>query len=251
MKKHPLIIDSHALLGHEYPFSLSTSELLAKMDEAGIAMAIARPVGAELVVDNRAGNDRVLRAGPRIRGWATVNPWFGKSALDEMRRCREAGAVGLFLHPSRQGFMPIEPVAAPVLELAASFKWPIMFHTGTYVQSDVLAVGEVARRMPQTPFVMGFAGFTDMWFELPGVFAEVPNLWIDASMIWSAAVVQIVNAHGADRVIFGGAEPRNRYQVLLRALERQDLPADQMHAILAGNAIRLFNLDPASFGSHA
>ena len=251
MSEKRLIIDSHALLGDEYPFRMDTGELLAKMDAAGIAMSIARPVGAELAVHNRAGNDRVLKASPRIKAWVTVNPWFGQSSLDEMRRCRDAGAVGLFLHPSRQGFMPIEPIVAPVLELAASFGWPIMFHTGTYVQSVVLAVGEVARRMREVHFVMGFAGFTDMWFELPGVFAEVPNLWIDASMIWAAAVTEIVKAHGPDRVLFGGAEPRNRYEVVLRALDRQELGEESTRAILAGNALRLFKIDAASAGRFA
>jgi predicted TIM-barrel fold metal-dependent hydrolase len=243
LSEKPIIIDSHALLGDEYPFSMSAAQLLEKMDAQGIAMAVARPVGAELVVHNRAGNDRVLSASPRIKAWVSVNPWCGASALDEMRRCRDAGAVGLFLHPSRQGFMPIEPVAKPVLELAESFRWPIMFHTGSYVQSDVLAVGEVARRMPGTKFVMGFAGYTDMWFELPGVFEEVSNLWLDASMIWSAAVAQIVADHGFDRVLFGGAEPRNRYEVVLRALERQQLGAHAMRAILGGNAVRLFGIE--------
>ena len=177
MSTNNQIIDSHVLLGSENHLSLDADELLRRMDSHGVQTAIAHAVGAELVVANREGNDRVLTASPRILGWATVNPWFGDRALDEMRRCHDLGAVGLFLHPSRQGFMPIEPVVVPALDLCAELGWPLMFHTGTYVQSDILAVAEVARRYPETTFVAGFGGFTDMWFELPAVFGEVPNLY--------------------------------------------------------------------------
>ncbi|MCX5661130.1 MAG: amidohydrolase family protein [Planctomycetota bacterium] len=240
----PPIIDAHVLLGREHPHALETSELIRRMDAAGIALALARPMGAELVVDNRAGNRRVLSAGPRVRGLVTVNPWFGSAALDELRRSRDEGAVGLFLHPARQGFSPFEPVAAPVLELAASFRWPIVIHTGTYIYADVLAVGEVARRMPQANFILGWAGFTDMWFELPGVAAEVPNIYFDTSMIWSTAISAIVESLGPTRALFAGGEPRNRYAVNLRSLGRLDLAPAARRAILHDNAVRLFNLTP-------
>lgn len=240
----PPIIDAHALLGREHPYALEAEELQTRMDAAGIALALARPMGAELAVDNREGNRRVLSAGPRVRGLATANPWFGRAALDELKRSRDEGAVGLFLHPARQGFSPFEPVAAPVLELAASWRWPIVFHTGTYIYADVLAIGEVARRMPQANFILGWAGFTDMWFELPGVAAEVPNVYFDTSMIWSTAVLAIVESLGPSRALFAGGEPRNRYAVNLRSLARLELPPAARHAILHDNAVRLFNLTP-------
>ena len=115
-----------------------------------------------------------------------------------------------------------------------------MFHTGTYVQSDILAVAELARRYPATEFVAGFGGFTDMWFELPGAIASVPNLHLDASMLWGEAIRQIAAAHGPERVLFGSAEPRNRYAVALRSLERLNLEDHARQAILAGNARRIF-----------
>ena len=206
---HP-IIDSHAMLGTELHLSLAAGELLRRMDANGVETAIARPVGAELVVDNAAGNDRVLKASPRIRGLVTVNPWYGARAIEELKRCRALGAVGVFLHPSRQGFMPTDPIVTPILDWAGEARWPVMFHTGTYVQSDILALGEVARKYPGMTFIAGFGGFTDMWFELPGVVADVPNLVLDASMLWSEAVEQIVRERGAARVLYGSAEPRNR-----------------------------------------
>jgi uncharacterized protein len=238
----PPLIDAHAMLGRETYLSLDPVELLRRMDAAGVSTAIARPMGAGLVVDHAAGNDLVLDAGPRIRGLVTANPWWGDAALDELARARDRGAVGLFLDPARQGFFPTEPIADPLFERAAEYRWPVMVRTGMYVFADLLAVVEVARRFPGTPFIAGFGGFADMWFELPGVFGSTPNLHLDASMMWGEAIREIVVAHGASRVLFGGAEPRNRYSVNLRMLDRLGLDDDAMRAILHDNAERIFGL---------
>jgi predicted TIM-barrel fold metal-dependent hydrolase len=138
--------------------------------------------------------------------------------------------------------MPTDDHVRPLLDFAVVARWPVMFHTGSYVQSDILAVGEVARKYPQVNFLAGFGGFTDMWFELPGVFADVPNLYLDASMMWSSAIGQIIRERGAERVLFGGAEPRNRYAVALRCLERVELTDQQLRAVLRENARRIFRL---------
>jgi predicted TIM-barrel fold metal-dependent hydrolase len=213
------------------------------MDAAEVELAIARPMGAGVVVDHYAGNNLVLTAGSRIRGMATVNPWWGAKALDELARCRDKGAVGLFLDPLRQGFFPTESVATHIYERAVSYQWPILIRTGTYVFADVLAVVEVARRFPDLNIIIGFGGYADMWFEIEGAMGSVSNLYLDASMLWADAVEQIVGKYGADRVLFGSAEPRNRYSVNLRSLDRIELSDEFREAICHRNAERLFQLE--------
>jgi uncharacterized protein len=236
------IIDAHVMLGQKHPFALETDELLRRMDAAGIERALARPMGAELAVDNREGNDRVLKAGNRIGALVSANPWYGRRAIDELKRCRQAGALGLFLHPSRQGFMPTDPVAAPVIEFAVQDGWPVMFHTGTYVYSDVLAVAEVARTYPQTPFILGCGGFADMWFEVPSALQDVANLWLETSHTLGDGIRTALKAAGPQRIIFGSGEPRNRYAAALGCLNRLDLGHDTLQAIFHDNARRLYQL---------
>jgi predicted TIM-barrel fold metal-dependent hydrolase len=230
------------MLGNETYLALDAAELLRRMDAASIEIAIARPMGSGLVVDHRSGNDLVLSAGPRIRGLATVNPWWGQRAIEELARTRDLGAVGVFLDPLRQGFFPTELVATPIYERAAQYGWPIMFRTGAYVFADVLAVVEVARRYPQTEFIAGFGGYADMWFEVTQAIGTVPNLHLDASMLWAEGIEEVIRAHGPSRVLFGGAEPRNRYRVNLRSLELLKLPESARSAVLYENAKRVFSL---------
>jgi len=242
MSEADRIIDAHAMLGSETYLRLDAAELQRRMDTANIDLAIARPMGSELVIDNRAGNDRVLNAGPRIRGMVSVNPWWEAKALDELNRCRDLGAVGLFLDPLRQGFFPTEGVATPIYEQVAEYAWPIMFRTGTYVFADVLAVAEVARRYPQIEFIAGFGGYADMWFEVQGAIGAVPNLHLDASLLWSDGIDEVIQAHGPERVLFGSAEPRNRYSINLRSMGRLSLSDTTRRAVLHGNAERIFSL---------
>ena len=242
MSRAERIIDCHAMLGEETYLSLDAAELLRRMDAAEIDTAIARPMGTGMVVDHRVGNNMVLNAGPRIRGLATANPWWGVAGLEELARCRDLGAVGLFLDPLRQGFFPTEPVATPFYERAVEYRWPVLFRTGAYIFADVLAVVEIARRYPSIDFIAGFGGFADMWFEINGAIGAVPNLHLDASMLWSDGVLEIINAHGPERVLFGSAEPRNHYRVNLRMLDRLELSAAARDAIYFKNAERIFNL---------
>lgn len=237
------MIDAHAMLGEETYLRLDASELLRRMDAAGVDLAVARPMGAGLIVDHRAGNDLVLKAGPRIRGLATANPWWGAKALDELARCRDLGAVGLFLDPARQGFFPTEPVATPVFERAAEYGWPILVKTGAYIYADILALAEAARSFPQATFIAGFGGYADMWFEMPMALRNAPNMLLDASMIWGAGIKEIVERHGAGRVLFGGAEPRNRYAVALKTIDRLGLDDADRRAILHDNAARVFRIE--------
>lgn len=212
------------------------------MNQHGVGLAIARPTGAELAVMNRAGNDRVLGAGPRVRGLATANPWYGPAALGELERCREADAVGLYLHPTRQGFMPTDPIVEPLLDLAQAAEWPVVIHTGTYIQSDVLAVAEVARRRPEIIFVCDCAGFADMWFELPGVMAETPNLLFCTALIWPRAIANTLKNFGPQRVMFGSGEPRDSLPAAIKRCERLGLSDDERRAIFHDNARRVFRL---------
>ena len=238
----PPIIDCHAFLGREDHLELGADALLRRMDAHGIETAIVRPMGAELIVRNREGNDRVLGSGERIRGLASVNPWWGADGIAELRRCRDLGAVGLYLSPSRQGFFPTDPLVVPLLELAAEFRWPVMFQTGAFVYADLLAVLELTRSFPGVNFIAGFGGFADMWFELPGVFEDAPNLYLDTSMTWAEAIRGIIEQNGPSRVLYGSAEPRNRYAVSLGNFRRLELEPGALQAVMHDNAMRVFRL---------
>lgn len=212
------------------------------MDAHNIACAIARPMGSELVINGAAWNDRLSQHDSRIRCLATANPWHEGSA-SIVSTAFDAGAVGLYLHPSRQGFFPTDPIVEHLLVFAQEAHWPVVFHTGTYIHSDVLAVAEVARRYAEMMFVCDCAGFADMWFELPGLLKETKNVMLCTSLIWTRAIKVAVDSAGAERVIFGSGEPRDSIEAALRRVERIGLSESQQRAILHDNSVRIFKIN--------
>jgi uncharacterized protein len=241
---HP-IIDAHVTLGYE-PFkpyhSLTTADLLAQMDAHGVSLSIARPGGNAVAYFNERGNRECLGASPRVKALATATPWAASDASAELERSRQAGAAGLYLHPSRQGFLPSDDVARPLLDFASAYAWPVVFHTGTYIQSDVLAVAEVARGYPSLTILCDCAGFTDMWFELPGLLADLPNLNLIASLIWPRAIANTIKNYGASRVLFGSGSPRDSLTAAIERIERLELSDDDYRAVMHDNAARIFRL---------
>jgi predicted TIM-barrel fold metal-dependent hydrolase len=81
-----------------------------------------------------------------------------------------------------------------------------------------------------------------MWFDVVSAMRDVPNLWLETSVMLGEAVRAVVRAVGADRVLFGSGEPRNRYAAALRTLDRIGLSEPQRDPILRNNAQRLFRL---------
>ena len=60
-----------------------------------------------------------------------IDPWKGRLAIDEARRCREVlGCKGLKFNPGRQHFFPNDPRFGPLWQTAADLGLVCLFHTG-------------------------------------------------------------------------------------------------------------------------
>src|SRR4051812_13663675 len=127
MRQGAPIIDAHIVVGRDpnRGHDIRTAEqVVAEMDRHGVALSIARPRPDAVALYNEDGNTECLTASPRIKVLITISPWtISRDAVTEFRRTNEAGAVGLYLDPTRQGFLPTDSVAAHLLELAIAYKW--------------------------------------------------------------------------------------------------------------------------------
>ena len=236
------IIDAHVMLGEEHPLALLPDDLLRRMDSHGIDRAIARPMGAELVVGNQAGNNRVLKCGPRICGLVSVNPWYGPRAIDELKRCQQAGAVGLFLHPSRQGFMPTEPIADAGIGICR--RGPMARHVS---HGHLHLFRRIGRRRSRASLSANaiHPGLRRLRRHV------VRNSWRDGRRAQSLAG-NVAHVGRRDSRHTQGCRPAASYfrqrraeQLLciaLKCLENLDFDADTKAAVLRENARRLFRL---------
>ena len=65
-------------------------------------------------------------------GFASVDPWKGKRAIEEMERAiKELGLKGAKFHPGIQAFYPNDTRFYPLYEKITELAIPALFHTGT------------------------------------------------------------------------------------------------------------------------
>lgn len=137
-----MLIDVHAHFLHDRTPRADWRERNASRLRAGERVGITFHVASVLgswghtsptyfpsPADCRYGNDRMLalqREHPgRIRGYVAVNPNYTDDALAEIRRCLEAGMVGIKLAASRRAD---DPLLDPICRLAAERGVPILHH---------------------------------------------------------------------------------------------------------------------------
>lgn len=242
-----LLIDAHCHVGECAHYRLAPETLLRSMDELGIDRAVLVPADQHIAVDNAEGNDLVLRAvqrwPERFWGFATVNPWYGRRAVAELRRAVAAGLMGLKLHPILQGFLLCDPLVHPVVEAAIELDVPIFFHTGTPINALPLQLSELALCYPEGRFVMGHLGNPDFWLDTPTALSQAPNVWGELSPNLPAAVTRVVDAGFADRLVFGSDAPHTDLRLEVEKIQHWGVSPEQTAGMMAGNLLRLLGQD--------
>ena len=158
-------------------------------------------------------------------GFAGVDPWKGRLAVDEARRAREVlGLRGLKLHPGLQKFAPNDDRFYPLWAAAAELGLVCLFHTGMmgtgaglpggggyklkYV--NPLLLDDVAADFPSLEIIMAHPGWPWQPEQL-AMARHKANLYIDLSG-WSpkyfpGELVQNINGLLQDKCLFGSDWP--------------------------------------------
>lgn len=170
-----MVIDFHAHLGSwggAIGLDDTPQRTLARLEAAGVDGALIMPFAGlySNCVDHTADNDRVFaycaKASGRLFPAFTVNPFDGKAALDEVRRCAVLlKSKVLKLHPWLQGFSVSSPEMDAVAALCRDLGVAIVFHDGSPVYSHPLQIARLCRDFPGLAVVSGHAGLGDMWRE--------------------------------------------------------------------------------------
>ena len=134
-----------------------------------------------------AANDHVMEvaanASGRLVAFCRLDP--RQDPLTEARRCLDAGAAGIKLHPRAERFTLSEPAVHEIVALAHERRVPVLIHAGRGIpalgQDTVRLSGEFA----DARLILAHAAISDLawlWRVLP----EHPNLFIDTAW-WDPA----------------------------------------------------------------
>jgi uncharacterized protein len=180
--------DAHTHIGHNDPDGrkATAEEIIGGLDAAhhqrALVFAMHEPDGYS------AANDASLAAaaasGGRLEALARVAP-NEDGAIEEAKRCLDAGARGFKLHPRSDAFGLPHPVVEQVVALAHEARAPVLFHAGRGIPHLGESVVELARRYPGARLILAHAGISDLGW-IAEFSPELPNLYFDTAW-WNVA----------------------------------------------------------------
>lgn len=265
-----MLIDVHAHFLHDRTPRADWRERNASRLRAGERVGITIHVASILgswghtsptyfpsLTDCRYGNDRMLalqREHPdRIRGYVAVNPNYTEAALAEIRRCLDAGMIGIKLAASRRAD---DPLLDPICRLAAERRVPVLHHVWQHRRrdypgqeaSDAVELAALARRHPSVPFILAHIGGGGDWLHTLPVLPSAPNILVDlsGSGVDGGMLEACLSAVGVERLLWGCDLTIETGWAKLRYLEHL-LPPDQLELVRWRNAARIF--PPGAFPS--
>jgi uncharacterized protein len=187
------LLDVHTHIGSNDPdeYRCSREELveaLDRIDARAVVFPMHEPDGYppanDMVIAEAEASDGHLF--PFIRLDPAADP------LAEARRCLDAGARGIKLHPRAERFNLDHPALQDVFALAHERRLPILCHAGRGIPALGRHSIEVCSRYPDLRLILAHAGISDLswiWREA----ADHPNLFFDTAW-WSPSDVQALFA---------------------------------------------------------
>ncbi len=213
------------------------SKRLVDMDELGVdihviyptlfLMEVTRRPELEKVLCesyNRWMADRCADSGGRLR-WIAVAPYNSMpDALEEMRRAREAGAVGILRRGVDCGDKSADdPYFMPLYEVAQDLDMPVCFHTGFPYRGNSTIMTYFQKGFPPTPYVQN-AFFAIVKAKIAQRFPTLKIGFIEAAAGWLPNVLWSVRAE--DNRDFGG--DAEKVLALARASNREMLAEQRL-----------------------
>jgi uncharacterized protein len=197
----------------------------------------------------RAPNDRTLayarESGGRLIPFVRLD--LNESPVDEARRCIDAGARGIKLHPRAQKISLEDVRLSPVFQLAAERKVPILIHGGRGLPPIAAHLETLVRSCENVQLIVAHAGIADM-ANLTSRFAGYPGVFFDTSTWSPVDLLDFYRRMPPEQVVYASDYPYGRQpSSLLMAVRTAKLAGfteDDLRGMLYCNAARIADGEP-------
>lgn len=219
--------------------------LLRHMDEAGVDKSVVCPV-ATRPEQVRSINRWILEL-PRDRliPFGALHPHCDDSDA-QIRRLLDGGIQGIKFQPFFQGFTLAEPAAEALFEAIAD-QFLLVMHAGDEIIPipDIEPIPQrlaaLAERHPYVRLVIAHMGGYQLWDDVEQHLVG-RSVYLDTCYAVGhgpdGQMRRIIEAHGADRIVWGSDFPWESQSGAVANLRALGLPAEQEQAILGGNLLR-------------
>jgi uncharacterized protein len=237
------VFDAHLHLGHDIDGMVGDlDQLIEIMDGYGISRAFM------FCLDEpdrhpafSAANDRTLAFAERSRGRLVpfVRLDLNETPIEEATRCLDRGAGGIKLHPRAQKFTATDERLAPVFELAAERRVPILIHAGRGLPPIADGLAALVERYPDASLILAHAGIADM-AALARTMSGRKGVFFDTSTWSPIDLLDFYRQVPPEQVLYASDYPYGQQPSSLLIAVKTALRAGyddaQMRAMLAGNA---------------
>src|SRR6478672_2966489 len=237
------VFDAHLHLGHDIDGMVGDyDQLLELMDSYGISRAFMFCLDEpDRHPSFTAANDRTLAFAERSNGRLIpfVRLDLNESPVEEARRCLDAGARGIKLHPRAQKFTATDERLGPVFELAAERRVPILIHGGRGLPPIAEGLRKLVDRYPEATLIIAHAGIADL-AALARCMSGRKGVFFDTSTWSPIDLLDFYRQVPPEQVVYAsdfpyGQQPGSLLIAVKTAL-RAGYSEEQLRRMLAGNA---------------
>jgi len=237
------IFDAHLHLGHDIDGMVGDyDQLLELMDSYGIPRAFVFCLDEpDRHPSFAAANDRTLAFAARSNGRLIpfVRLDLNESPIEEARRCLDAGAQGIKLHPRAQKFTATDERLGPVFELAAERRVPILIHAGRGLPPIAEGLRALVERNPGAKLILAHAGIADMQ-ALAACMRGRKGVFFDTSTWSPVDLLDFYRQIPPEQVLYASDYPYGQQPSSLllsvKTARHAGYDDDQLRLMLAGNA---------------
>src|SRR5204862_1137020 len=167
--------------------------------------------------------------------------------VEEATRCLDRGARGIKLHPRAQRFMLNDERLAPIFELAADRRVPILIHGGRGLPPIADHLARLVQRYPGAQLIIAHAGIADL-AELAGHFSGKAGVFFDTS-VWSPIdLLSLFHLVSPEQVVYASDYPYGQQPssllIAVRTAKVTGFDDEQLRGMLWGNACRIADSEP-------
>ncbi len=205
----------------------------------------------------RAGNDGVIalaRQHKTLLPIATVHPYDGAAAIDELTRVAAAGVKVLKLHAHTQRFDVVDPRVETLARKAGTLGLTVLFDNANILPGDSEKLFNLVVAVPETRFILAHIGglnfrfwnilalartadgfaMKNLYFDVSATVIVVAGSPLEEEFVWTLRNV------GIDQVLLGSDYPQISLARTVGALDRLPLTDEEKAKIRVGNARKLF-----------
>jgi predicted TIM-barrel fold metal-dependent hydrolase len=237
------IFDAHLHLGHDIDGMVGDyDQLIELMDAYGISRAFMFCLDEpDRHPSFTAANDRTLAFAAQSNGRLIpfVRLDLNESPIEEARRCLDAGAQGIKLHPRAQKFTSTDERLGPVFELAAERRVPILIHAGRGLPPIAAGLRSLVERNPGAKLILAHAGIADMQ-ALAACMRGRKGVFFDTSTWSPVDLLDFYRQIPPEQVVYASDYPYGQQPSSLLLAVKTAIHAgydeSQLRMMLAGNA---------------